>query len=257
MRHQGTKHRGTAAPRHRGTGTAPPIVDGLVCLVRLVCGGEADGRHQDATRGGGRGGPPLGAGAVARRRGRAVLRRGRPDGRHRPDHRAGRGREGVAVQHLRQQGGAGPRLPGRPARRHDRATPAGGGPRAGRPVPPAGDLRGAGGAVRPTRFPWLCVRLRQRRDVPRQLRGACRRRLPGLDPRPVHRARPAGRRRRPGRAGPPAPARLRRCRPDSPDGPHPAGRPDCPRDGRDPARRGDPGSLAGVGLSRAGRSWCA
>ena len=65
-------------------------------------------------------GAGLGPGAAARRGQRAVLRRGRPDRGHRPHHRAGRGGQGVALQPLRQQGGAGGRLPGLPARRTSR-----------------------------------------------------------------------------------------------------------------------------------------
>ncbi len=49
----------------------------------------------------------LGASAPFSRRERTVLRGRRPDGRRRPRHRACRRRESLAVQHLRQQRGAG------------------------------------------------------------------------------------------------------------------------------------------------------
>ena len=61
-------------------------------------------------------GPAVGARAAAGRGQRAVLQRGRAHGRDRPHHRAGRRGQSLAVQHVRQQGRAGPGLPGDPPR---------------------------------------------------------------------------------------------------------------------------------------------
>ena len=81
---------------------------------------------------------------LASRGQRTVLQRGRAHGRHRPHHRAGRRGQGLAVQHVRQQGRAGPCLPGDPPRQRHPAHHAGGGALRHPARAPAGRVRGPG-----------------------------------------------------------------------------------------------------------------
>ena len=107
-----------APPRRRGRAAAARRGGGLHGPGAMIS--EREGSRQVmATEA--RTGPALGARAAAGRRQRAVLRGGRAERRHRPRDRAGRRREGVAVQHVRQQGRARAGLPRDPARAHDGA----------------------------------------------------------------------------------------------------------------------------------------
>ena len=101
---------------------------------------------------------------------RAVLRRGHPVGRDRPRDRAGRRRQGFALQHLRQQGGTRHRLPRRAPRANPR-TAAGGG-RRGRSGGRSGTyprcLRCAGAHLPRSELPRLRICRRRRRSAPRR-----------------------------------------------------------------------------------------
>ena len=190
--------------------------------------------------------PAVGARAAAGRGQRTVLQRGRAHGGHRPRDRAGRRGQGLAVQHVRQQGRAGPCLPGDPPRQRHPAHYAGGGALRHAPRAPAGRVRRPGGAVRPAGLPRLRVCPGQR-GIPSWRPGrAGRRGLPSLGARAADRAGRARRRARARCPGPPAAPALRRQRAVRADGPRPR------RGRRGPGRRGHP-ARRGPGPRQAAR----
>ena len=219
-------------------------VDRPVCYCQVMSTKTAT----DPTRG-------VGPRAAAGRRRRAVLRRGRAHGRHRPGDRARRRREGVALQHVRQQGRAGPRLPDE----RPRSPPGAHHARLERYDTPREKLLGVfdvlGEAVAEPTLPRLRVHQRQRRVPPRRQRSkqvcdatrAWMRELfrdlaadaGAADPETSPRSASALRRR------------GRRC----PDGPQPLVRAGRTGDGRDTAGRGDPAlTNRGRGCTLCGRS---
>src|SRR6201996_2482506 len=169
---------------------------------------------------------------------RALLRRGHPHRRHRPRDREGRRGQGLAVQHVRQQGRAGPGLPEPPLRTAPDPHHRVGGPLRQPPGPAARGVRRPRRIHRPARLPRLRVRQRHRRVQPGQRGRAGHPGVPGLDPGPVHRPGPGCRCGRPGQPGRPAAPALRRGQLGRADRPRPGGGRPGPGRGRHSADRG-------------------